>query len=198
MTLLYRKIKIPNFDLMVEELLTLVQPQISQKLRYWDLTLPTFYHSAPTLFKYLKTDFYKFPILFRFYNTPPYGMLGPHIDNLTTAPNKIGFNIPLSGTKNTFMNYYTTPQDNLDITHDGGFGAMPAQIIKDTSKLELVNSLEIDQPTLLRTDVIHSVDNPNETYRLILGMKFIGNTFEDVYKFDLCSERDIENLDDKL
>jgi hypothetical protein len=112
-------------------------------------------------------------------------MLGPHIDNLITAPNKIGFNIPLSGTKNTFMNYYTTPRDNLDITHTGGFGSSPAQIIKDKEKLVLIDSLEIDEPTLLRTDAIHEIDNPNLTYRLVLGMKFIGNTFEDVYKFDL-------------
>jgi hypothetical protein len=182
--LLYKKIEIPNFEIISEEIITLVQPQISQNLRFWDLSLLTFSNYTPVFFNYLKTHFYKFPILFRFYNTPPYGMLGPHIDNLTTAPNKIGFNIPLSGTKNTFMNYYTTPQDNLDITHDGGFGA-PAQIIKDKEKLMLVDSLEIDQPTLLRTDIIHEVVNPNLTYRLVLGMKFVGTTFEDVYRFDL-------------
>jgi hypothetical protein len=183
--LLYKKIKVPNFEIISEEILTLVQDQISQNLRYWDLPGVAFYKSTPVFFKYLNDHFYKFPRLFRFYNTPPNGMLGPHIDNLATAPNKIGFNIPLSGTKNTFMNYYTTPRDNLDITHDGGFGAMPAQLIKDKEKLMLVDSLEIDEPTLLRTDVIHEIDNPNLTYRLVLGMKFIGNTFEDVYKFDL-------------
>jgi hypothetical protein len=183
--LLYKKIKTPNFEVISKELLTLVQPQISQNLRYWDLPWITFYKVTPVFFKYLTDHFYRYPILFRFYNTPPNGMLGPHIDNLITAPNKIGFNIPLSGTKNTFMNYYTTPRDNLDITHTGGFGSSPAQIIKDKEKLVLIDSLEIDEPTLLRTDAIHEIDNPNLTYRLVLGMKFIGNTFEDVYKFDL-------------
>jgi hypothetical protein len=183
--MVYKKIKVPNFEIMAEEILTLTQPQISQNLRFWDLPASAFYKSTPVFFNYLKTHFYRLPILFRFYNTPPYGMLGPHIDNLATAPNKIGFNIPLSGTKNTLMNYYTTPQDNLDITHNGGFGAMPAQIIKDKEKLVLVDSLEIDEPTLVRTDIIHEVTNPNLTYRLVLGMKFVGNTFEDIYKFEL-------------
>jgi hypothetical protein len=185
MTLLYQKIKIPNFEVMSGEILNIIQPQISQNLRFWDVSLPTFYNYAPVFFKYLKTHFYRYPVLLRFYNTPPFGALDPHIDNLADAKNKIGFNIPLAGTKNTSMNYYTTPRDNVDITHDGGFGAMPAQIIKDNKKLILVDSVEIDEPTLLRTDTIHGIDNPNSTYRLILGMKFVGTTFEEVYKFNL-------------
>ena len=167
---------------MSNEILTMVSPQISQNLRFWDLPVIDFYKHTPTFFNYIKENFYRFPILFRFYNTPPNGMLIPHIDNLVTAPNKIGFNIPLSGTKNTFMNYYTTPEDNLGVTLNGGFGSMPAQIIKDKTKLVLIDSFEVDQPTLLRTDMIHSVDNPNDSYRLILGMKFTGSTFEEVYK----------------
>jgi hypothetical protein len=107
-------------------------------------------------------------------------MLVPHIDNLVTAKNKIGFNIPLSGTKNTFMNYYTTTEDNIRITPDSGFGSMPAQIIKDKSKLVLTDSIEIDKPIILRTDLIHEVLNPNNSYRLVLGMKYIGKQFEDV------------------
>jgi hypothetical protein len=179
---MYKKIDIPNLKVMSNEILTMVSPQISQNLRFWDLPVIDFYKHTPTFFNYIKENFYRFPILFRFYNTPPNGMLIPHIDNLVTAPNKIGFNIPLSGTKNTFMNYYTTPEDNLGVTLNGGFGSMPAQIIKDKTKLVLIDSFEVDQPTLLRTDMIHSVDNPNDSYRLILGMKFTGSTFEEVYK----------------
>ena len=182
MTELYRKIKIPNFEIIKTELLTLVEPQISQNIRYWDLPVIEFCKFTPVFFEYILKNFYSFPKLFRFYNTPPFGALGPHIDNLSTAKNRIGFNIPLAGTKNTAMNYYDTPSDNLEITHNLGFGSMPAQLIKDKTRLVLINSLEVDQPTLLRTDVIHSVSNPNDTYRLVLGMKLIGSTFEEVFK----------------
>jgi len=182
--LLYKKIEIPNFEIISEEIITLVQPQISQNLRFWDLSLLTFSNYTPVFFNYLKTHFYKFPILFRFYNTPPFSKLGPHIDNVPTALNRIGFNLPLLGTKNTSMSYYDTPKDNLQISYTG-FANMPTQLIKNNERLVLVDSVEIDKPTLLRTDAIHGVDNPNATYRLILGMKFIGTTFESVYRFDL-------------
>ena len=166
---------------MIDELLTMVSPQISLNLRYWDLPITDFYKATPTFFKYITSNtFRSIPRLFRFYNTPPHGMLEPHIDNLATAPYKMGFNIPLSGTKNTFMNYYTTPEDNVSISLAGGFGSMPAQIIKDHTKLVLIDSIEIDKPTVLRTDLIHEVVNPNDSYRLVLGMKYIGKQFEDI------------------
>jgi hypothetical protein len=179
--MIYKKIDVPNLEVMISEIMTMVSPQISQNLRYWDLSITDFYKLTPTFFKYITgKTFRSFPRLFRFYNTPPYGMLGPHIDNLVTTPNKIGFNIPLSGTKNTFMNYYTTPEDNVSIRVTGGFGAAAAQIIKDNTKLVLTDSIEIDKPTVLRTDLIHEVVNPNNSYRLVLGMKYIGKQVEDI------------------
>jgi hypothetical protein len=185
MTILYKKITVPDLNLIVDEILTLVAPQISQNLRYWDIPFIDIYKHTPIFTNYLTHNFKRRPALFRCYNSPPFGGLGPHIDNLPTAKNKIGFNIPLAGTKNTLMNYYDTPSDNLEQTPDLGFGQLPAQIIKDKSKLVLIDSFEVDQPTLLRTDRIHSVTNPNETYRLVLGMKLIGSTFEEVYKGNL-------------
>lgn len=179
--MIYKKIDVPNLDIMIDEILTMVNPQISQNLRYWDLPISEFYKATPTFFKFLVGKTLRgLPKLFRFYNTPPYGMLGPHIDNLNEARNKIGFNIPLSGTKNTFMNYYTTSEDNIGVTQTGGFGSMPAQTIKDKSKLVLIDSIEIDKPTILRTDIIHEVINQNDSYRLVLGMKYIGKKIEDV------------------
>jgi hypothetical protein len=182
MTELYKKIKIVNFEAIKSELLELVAPQISQNLRHWDVPLVEIYKSSPSIFNYIRENFYRFPILFRFYNSPPFYDLIPHIDNVPAAINKIGLNIPLAGTKNTVMNYYSTTADNLETKITGGLGGHPTQFIKDQNRLVLLDSFEVDQPTLLRTDAIHSVSNPNDSYRLILGMKFIGSTFEEVYK----------------
>lgn len=180
--MLYKKVEIPNFKVIVNEILLLAEPEISKNLRYWDVPFDDICTRTPIFFNYLVKNLKTIPILFRFYNSPPFGGLGPHIDNLPTARNRIGFNIPLAGTKNTLMQYYDTPSDNLEIALSQGFGAMPAQIIKDKSKLVLIDSVEIDQPTFVRTDRIHSVTNPNKTYRLVLGIKLIGTTFEEVYK----------------
>lgn len=179
--MLYKKVDVPDLETIVDELLTFVQPQISSNLRHWDLPLLVFRKTAPTFFTFMTSGFFRtVPILLRFYNTPPYYNMGPHIDNLGTAINKIGFNIPLLGTKNTLMNYYETDDENILIVPAGGLGKEPAQIVKDNSKLRLIDSVEIDKPTILRTDVMHDVINQNASYRLVLGMKFAGNTFEEV------------------
>lgn len=179
--MLYKKLDVPEIEVIINEILQLVSPQISQNLRYWDLPVLDFYSSTPNFFKFITGKIFRnTPKQFRFYNTPPYTNLGPHIDNVPTA--KIGLNIPLLNTKNTAMNYYDTPEDNLELQSEGGFGGLPAQVIKDKRRLVLVDSIELDKPTLLRTDRIHEVINQNNSYRLILGMKYIGNSFEDVYK----------------
>ena len=59
---------------------------------------------------------------------------------------------------------------------------MPVQVIKDESQITVIDSLELDTPTLVRTDVIHGVKNNNDSYRLIISLKFVGSTFEEVYK----------------
>lgn len=184
MTMLnYQKIKVPNYDIMRNEILKFVQPQITENLRYWDIPRIDAPRAFPLLCEYIVKNFYSFPILFRFYNSPPFSELSPHVDNVSGAANQIGFNIPVLGTSNTRMNYYDTPSDNIELQYTGGFGGLPTQLIKDITKLVLTDSIEIDEPTLLRTDKIHEVVNNKETNRLILGMKFIGTTFEEVFKF---------------
>ena len=182
MTLLYQKIEVPNVEIIREEILTLVEPQISQNLRFWDLPLLNCYKATPTFYHYVSNNFCRLPLLFRFYNTPPFGGLVPHIDNTDLSKNKIALNIPLSGTKNTTMDYYTTVEDNLYLTYTEGKSYLPVRVIKDESQLTVVDSLELDTPALVRTDTIHGVKNNNDTYRLIVSLKFVGNSFEEVYK----------------
>lgn len=178
----YKKIDVPNFDIMVDELLNLVHPQISKNLRYWDLPYMDFFNSTPTFFRYLQKNFFNLPILFRFYNSPPFYELLPHKDNFMNARNRIAFNIPIAGTKNTIMNFYKTSDDNMILSYTG-FGKAPMQLPKDNTKIVLVDSVEIDKPTLVRTDELHGVSNQNPTYRLVLSMKYSGDSFEKVFKF---------------
>lgn len=180
--MLYKKLDVPEIEVIINEILPLVSPQISQNLRFWDFSSATAYQHCPNLVVYIFKNFYSFPVLIRFYNTPPFGELVPHIDNVDDAKNKIALNIPIYGTKNTLMNYYNSTEENTYLTHTGGKSHLPVQVIKDKNKIELIDSLELDRPALVRTDVIHGVKNNNNTYRLIMSLKFIGNSFEEVYK----------------
>ena len=182
---LYQKIDIDEFELIRDELLKFVEPQISQQLRYWDINYIEFLKNTPRFIRYISKMLYRPPVLFRFYNTPPFSKLAPHVDNLADSANKIGFNIPLLNTENTLMKYYETTADNMEIAPSAGFASMPAQLIIDTRKLVLLDSFVLDKPAIVRTDIIHEVVNDNDSYRLVLGMKLIGDNFEEVFKFNI-------------
>lgn len=175
---LYQKINVPNFENMVNEIVSHSQQQIAENIRAWDIDVSDVKKYMPILYSYLLENFYRLPALFRVYNTPPFGDLPPHFDN-----NSISFNLPLMGTTNTQMNYYSNPSDNIELRYEGF--RVPRELTKfpkDLSKIVLLESLELDKPALLRIDVLHSVTNNNPTYRLVLGMKLLGKTFEQVYK----------------
>jgi hypothetical protein len=180
----YQKLDIENFDVITDEILKYVQPQISENLRFWNIGVVKISENTPIFFNFVKENFYRVPILFRFYNTPPFGDLEPHIDNTSDAKNKVALNIPLLGTKNTTMDYYTTDDDNFYLTYTRGLKYLPVQVLKDPTKITLVDSIELDKPALVRTDVVHGVTNKNPTNRLVLSLKCIGNTFEEIYKFN--------------
>jgi|694.fasta_scaffold21455_9 hypothetical protein len=184
MIVYYKKINIPNYEVMRQELLSFSEQKIAENARFWDLPKDQVETHAPTLYKYLLENFHRLPALYRFYNTPPFSNLVAHIDNTPWATNRIGLNVPLAGVENTQMNYYTTPEDNLELRY-AGFVNEAAQFIKDKSKLVLSDTVVVDQPTLLRTDCIHDVVNDNPTRRIVMGMKFIGREFDEVYKHSL-------------
>ena len=180
--MLYKKLNVPNFEILKDELLELIRPEISQNLRFWTLSVASVYKQAPNLSNFIFKNFIKAPVLIRCYNTPPFSGLVPHIDNVKNARNQVALNIPLYGTQNTSMDYYSTEEDNLFLTYTDGKANLPVQVIKDQNKLVLIDSIELDIPALVRTDVIHGIRNDNSTYRLIASFKFLGSSFEEVYK----------------
>lgn len=175
---LYQKITVPNLENIVGEVVSFSQRQIEENVRAWDIDLSSVKKHMPIFFSYLLGNFYQLPALFRVYNTPPFGGLATHADN-----NTIAFNLPLYGTANTQMNYYSTPPDNVELKY-AGFRVPQelTKIVKDQSKLILLESLELDQPALVRIDVLHDVVNNNPTNRLVISMKCIGKTFAEVYR----------------
>lgn len=178
----YKKIEVENFIQIQTEILEFAKDYICQDLRYWDIKFYLFYKHTPIFSNFLFKNFRSLPILSRFYNTPPFYTMGAHTDNVANSKNKIGFNIPLLNTENTQMEFYTTPSNNMVLTTLGMNGEF-AQHVKDKSLLRTVDSVEIDKPTLVRTDQLHGIVNNKSTRRLVLGLKFNGSNFDEVYKF---------------
>lgn len=182
--LLYKKIKVENFESIRNELEQATVDNVAKNFRFWDVPFNWFKDKSPLLYEFIESR-KRIPVrLCRFYLTPPLDILRPHVDGLTTNKSPIGLNIPIIGYKNTSMDWYDCADDNLE---DGpyGFGGITASHVIDFSKLKHVDSTVIDCPTFVRTDVVHGVVNNNPTSRLVLSLRFYysktyGQNFEDV------------------
>ena len=114
--------------------------------------------------------------LIRFHLTPPRGKLNIHIDGTLENPRVHALNIPVMNYENAFMrwydysdksnwkNDYVEPRDLLFNSR----GGVPI----DSSKCVVVDQTVIDRPTAVRTDIPHSVDNPNDGTRVLLSIRF--------------------------
>lgn len=181
MTLCYQELNVENFEDIRDELLVFSKKNIELELRYWDVPIIDFFKNTRSFSMFLINNFYSLPIICRFYNSPPFYKLAAHTDNHDNPKNKIGLNIPLVGTENTQMEFYQTPEDNL-ILSKLGLNGEPTRSVKNLNLLELIDTIELKQPTLVRTDILHGVNNYKSTRRLILGLKFNGSSFKEVYK----------------
>ena len=123
----------------------------------------------------------------RFHLIPPRGRMNIHVDGTLENPYTIsygkvnvksvyGLNIPIMNYENAIMkwydysdksnwkNDYVEPRDLLFNSR----GGVPI----DSSKCVVVDQTVIDRPTAVRTDIPHSVDNPNDGTRVLLSIRF--------------------------
>ena len=112
----------------------------------------------------------------RFHLTPPQGKLNIHIDGTIENPRVHALNIPVINYENALMKWYdysdksNWKNDYVEPRYElfNSKGGVPI----DTSKCKVVEQTVIDRPTFLRTDIPHSIDNPNDGTRVILSIRF--------------------------
>lgn len=186
--LLYKKLNVDSFEVFRQELENFTKDKVLEKARYWDVPWETFKTEIPTFYNFVMAR-KKLPVrLCRFYLTPPFDYLKPHIDGLSNDRAPLGLNIPILGYDNTLMTWYDCSDDNLE---DGffGFNKVTASRIKDFTLIKPVEKTVIDCPTFVRTDVAHSVYNFKPTPRLVLSLRFYyaksyGREFHEVFDLE--------------
>jgi len=183
--MLYKKLEINSFEVIRLELLNSF---VNQNSRYWDLQWSNFQDLSPSLYDFINQRKKILVRLCRFYLTPAFGILKPHIDGFSNNKSPIGLNIPIYGFENTKMIWYDNPNDNFE---DGNFGfnQSTASRIRDFNLLKKIDETVIDVPTLVRTDVVHGIINPNPVPRLVLSIRFFytqtfGQEFDQVMNLD--------------
>jgi hypothetical protein len=182
--LLYKKLNVDNFEAMRVELEAATIDKVNANIRFWGEHYSWFETNAPIFYNFIEGR-KKIPIrMCRFYLTPAHDFLAPHADGTSDYRSPIGLNIPISGYKNTTMDWYSCPDDNFENGHLG-FNKTPASKVIDPTKLLKIDSTVIDSPTFVRTDVVHGIINDNITRRLVLSLRFpysykFGQNFVDV------------------
>jgi hypothetical protein len=190
----YKKLNVNNFEEMRVELEIATSNKIDTNVRFWDEHIDWFKNNTPIFYNFIE-DRKKIPVrLCRFYLTPCYDKLIPHVDGLTNFRSPIGLNIPISGYQNTTMDWYSCPENNF-IDGKFGFNGITASRVINFNKITKIDSTVIDCPTFVRTDVVHGVINNNNTRRLVLSLRFpysykFGQNFEDVMDLSGLSSPD--------
>lgn len=185
----YQKIKIPEFDIKQQELIKLAKEKFQDptKLGYYDPTKQDLENICPTLYSFICKNS-KVPIrFFRLYHSPAGGGLGPHIDGGANNRSPIGLNLPILNCTNSLMKWWDESNANI-ITGNFGWNGIPATRILNKNDLRCIDQVEIDSPTFVRTDFIHSIENYNAQPRIIMSIrwkydKLQGQQFEDVLDY---------------
>lgn len=122
----------------------------------------------------------KFPILgemFNVYYFLPYRGIDPHID----AARLCSLNIPLAGTENSLTKFYHPVEDMQTLYYEKGI------LNYVTTPLKIAFEFSLIKPTLIRTDIPHSVSAANVN-RLVISWGIHELDFFEAKKYFLSSE----------
>lgn len=187
MTLLYQKIKIPDFDVKQRELIKLVENKfVNQNIvSSYDPSRSELFYHCRSLYTYILSHSKVSIRFFRIYNSPPGGGLRPHIDGHVYNRSPIGLNLPILNCTNSLMKWWSESNAKM-VSGNFGLNNISATKIVNGSELQCIDQVEIDVPTFVRTDVIHSVENYNSGPRIIMSIrwkydKIQGQEFQDVF-----------------
>lgn len=186
----YKILNVDGWPKMQEELANYTAPflQSTSTQRFWDLPgIHLFFH-CPTFAAFIRQRTIK-PIRYlRLYRTMPHTVVEPHYGPSTEA----AINFPIVGYKNSFMNWYSNPQDNVEPDGNVVDGFKQLRII-DMQRLKMIDTLVLDKPTIVKTDGVTDVQHHSESQRLILRVGFV----DDVLMSELDEVFDFSGIIDK-
>jgi len=123
----------------------------------------------PVLQSWLLEKFKVYPVTFKFYITPPYKEMDPHIDGTNLLPLNFGFNIPVKNCSHSETIFYDCPEDNIK---QESSGHVSTRLPKDKTKLQIKEKFVIDSPCWINTSVMHSVKNYSSESRVMFLIRW--------------------------
>ena len=163
---------IPNLEQIQQEFLNYLDGKLSPTVRGIVIEKNEL-HNFPVLLNYIQS-LTKFDLKdkrpLKFYVNHPGQDTWPHMDGPSQPP--IALNIPIINTRNTEFYYCHTNSDNLASSYVPTSGHKSAIICKDLTKITKLESTDLTVPHLVRTDILHGVENNNSSMRIIASVRW--------------------------
>ena len=175
---------IPILEQIQQESLKYLEDKLSPEVRGIEISKNEL-HNFPILYGYI-SSLTQHRLLdlrpLKFYINHPYQNTRPHED-MWQSP--IALNIPIINTKNSEFYYCSTTPDNTFISvantktgHGRGLCCI------DPNKITKLESIELSVPHLVRTDIMHGVENNKATTRIIASLRWYSNKKDFTNYFD--------------
>jgi len=100
----------------------------------------------------------------------PWSEFPVHIDS---GKSQAALNIPLANCNNTFTHWYQSTQPLIEYQHHGDGKYLGA----DKNLCTRVASLEMTEPHFINIGALHNVDNPNNSWRILLSIRLTDYNF---------------------
>ncbi len=170
--LYYKKITIPNFESIQKALQNLTDGKFEDqsKLAYYDPSFNDINECCQELHSWLLERSHFRINFYRVYSTAPCGKFGMHIDGGAFERCFTTLNIPISGYVNSTTMWWD--ESNAKMEHFMAYQGVAATRILNPTELVCLDKVEVNQPMMIRSDFIHSVENPNSIPRLCLTVRW--------------------------
>jgi hypothetical protein len=109
----------------------------------------------------------------RFFLTHPQRKGDVHIDTQKGQPNlfrDFSLNIPVANCQDTYHEWFYMPDPHTEFYSSSLFW-------RNYDKGTLIGKYELNTPTILKVSIPHRINNPLDSYRIVLAIRTLSNNF---------------------
>lgn len=181
---LFKKLVMPELNIVQAELLSALDYDYTLKGTHAKTYSEQYLrNAAPTLFTWLDKNILVNYSVLRFYVTSPLGELSYHIDGNESSNMLVPYslNIPVINCSDTTMEWFNCPENNLREWKSPNTNYSHIILPRNKNKLTpLYPHLELSTPALVQTNIVHRVVNHNPAYRIILSVKWLYSSTNEI------------------
>lgn len=171
--ILKHSIEIPKFDIIQQKLQTLLinlfDGANKETIGFIDpKTIKTEIPELQDFFDQNKLNPFCFAVLIR----DPHVTAPVHVDGDGKNPVVLALNLPVFNCDNTYMHWFDVPPEQFSFIEDRGNVYRSLPLDYDWTTLELLDSLELTTPHMVRVNVPHNIVNEQNANRAIVSVRF--------------------------